>query len=72
MGDDATGGIPMSYMNRLHQGYMDWIEAISPRVQIIRLDWSTFQNVEAAWAEARNQWEERGRFSRRLVHPQGE
>lgn len=69
MGDDDQGGIPLGYMQRLHKGYMDWIEAISPRVQIVRLDWSRFQTVETAWAEARHQWEERGRFSRRLVHP---
>jgi len=69
MADDATGGIPIEYMKRLHKGYMDWLDEIAPRVQVVRIDWSTFRDVETAWNDARQQWEERGRFSRRLVHP---
>jgi deoxyadenosine/deoxycytidine kinase len=68
MGDDE-GGIPLSYLKRLHDGYLRWLDAIAPRVQIVRLDWSSFQSVEDAWSEAKKQWEERGRFTRRLVMP---
>ena len=70
--DGKDDGIPIEYMQRLYDGYRDWIKAISPRVQVVRLDWSTFKSVESAWAEAREQWEKRGRFSRRLVFPQEE
>jgi len=66
MGDDE-GGIPLSYLQRLHRGYQDWLQQIAPRVQVVRLDWSSFKTVEDAWSEAREQWEERGRFTRRLV-----
>lgn len=70
MGDESIG-IPLDYMQRLHEGYARWIEAIAPRVQVVSLDWSSFRNVEEAWLEARQQWEERGRFTRRLVQPGG-
>ncbi len=72
MGDDAAGGIPLEYMKLLYSGYQRWLDEIAPRVQVVRLDWSAFRPVEDAWAEARAQWEERGRFTRRLVHPAGE
>jgi len=67
--DGEDGGIPLSYLQRLHKGYQEWLMAIAPRVQVVRLDWSTFKTVEDGWAEARAQWEERGRFTRRLVVP---
>jgi deoxyadenosine/deoxycytidine kinase len=67
--DGEDGGIPLAYLQRLHKGYQDWLQKIAPRVQVVRLDWSTFKTVEDGWAEARDQWEERGRFTRRLVVP---
>lgn len=66
-GDD--GGIPLAYLQRLHRGYVSWLEEIAPRVQVVRLDWESFGRVEDAWASAKDQWEERGRFTRRLVMP---
>jgi hypothetical protein len=67
--DGETGGIPIEYLRELYAGYMKWLEEIAPRVQIVRLDWEKFGNVEDAWSAARDQWEERGRFTRSLVTP---
>jgi len=69
MGDDADSGIPMPYLKRLHEGYLRWLEAIAPRVQIVRLDWNSFRSVKEAWVEVKEQWEKRSRFTRRLVIP---
>ena len=68
--DGETGGIPIDYLRELYAGYMKWLDEIAPRVQVVRLDWEKFGNVEDAWAAARVQWEERGRFTRRLVMPE--
>lgn len=70
MGEDETGGIPLAYLERLHEGYQRWLGQIAPRVQVVRIPWETFQPVEDGWAQAREQWEERGRFTRRLLLPE--
>jgi hypothetical protein len=67
--DGEEGGIPLDYLRELHKGYMEWLESIAPRVQVVRLDWEKFGKVEDAWTASRAQWEERSRFTRRLLFP---
>jgi deoxyadenosine/deoxycytidine kinase len=47
--DGEEGGIPLDYLRELHKGYMEWLESIAPRVQVVRLDWEKFGKVEDAW-----------------------
>ena len=55
------------YLTTLHAGYMKWLEAIAPRMQVVRLDWTSFRKVEDAWEDALSQFEERSRYTRSLV-----
>lgn len=55
------------YLTTLHQGYMTWLELIAPRMQVVRIDWSTFRRVEEAWEDVLKQFQERNRFTRSLV-----
>lgn len=66
---DQEAGIPIAYMRDLHDGYMRWLDVISARVPIVRLDWSKFRFVEESWKDIRNQIQERSRFTRSLVRP---
>jgi len=65
--DDETSGIPLAYLKTLHAGYLKWIEAIAPRMQVVRVDWSDFKPAAQTWADVEAQFAERSRFTRSLV-----
>lgn len=65
--DNEAQGIPLKYMQTLHDGYQKWLKEISPRIPIIKLDWTNFQTVESAWEQIQEQANVRSRFTRSLV-----
>lgn len=65
--NDENDGIPLAYLKTLHAGYMKWIEAIAPRMQVVRVDWSTFREAALVWSEIEDKFRERTRFTRSLV-----
>jgi deoxyadenosine/deoxycytidine kinase len=64
---DENQGIPLAYLKTLHQGYLKWIEAIAPRMQVVRVDWKDFRPADETWADVEKQFAERSRFTRSLV-----
>jgi deoxyadenosine kinase len=47
-------GITMEYLERLHKGYMEWYEYIRKKVNVIRIDWNDFRNVDEVMKEVKN------------------
>jgi deoxyadenosine kinase len=39
-------GLSVGYLQSLQKGYEDWLEDISPRIPVIRVDWNTFRDTE--------------------------
>lgn len=64
---DENQGIPLAYLKTLHAGYMKWLDAIAPRMQVVRVDWKFFRGAEETWTEVRTKYAERSRFTRSLV-----
>lgn len=67
--NDEESGIPLSYLRILHRGYQQWVEAVAPRMQIVRIDWSSFRPTRETWQEVEAKYAERSRFTRSLVTP---
>ena len=65
--DGKQEGIPLTYLQRLYDGYQRWLAEIAPRIPTYRVDWSEFGPIEAAWAEIQRTAEVRSRFTRGLV-----
>jgi len=66
-GADENQGIPLAYLKTLHAGYLKWIRAIAPRMQVVRVDWQRFRPADETWLDVEKQFEERSRFTRSLV-----
>lgn len=62
-----SGGIPLSYMQRLHEGYEKWLQIMSPRLPVVQVDWSHFRPVHEMWPQILGKVEERSRFTRSLL-----
>jgi len=60
-------GIPLSYMKRLHAGYMKWLDEIAPRIPVARVKWTEFQDAATVWEDVKKRVAERSRFTRGLV-----
>jgi len=67
--DEKESGIPLAYLKTLHAGYMKWLDAIAPRMQVVKLDWREYKPIPETWAEVERRFEERSRFTRSLVAP---
>jgi len=65
------GGIPLAYLKTLHDGYMKWLDLISSRVTVVRVDWSNFAPIDDVWKQVEGRLSERSRFTRSLsvVYP---
>ena len=66
-GADENQGIPLAYLKTLHSGYLKWIEAIAPRMQVVRVDWQQFRPAAETRIEVEQKFTERARFTRSLV-----
>lgn len=64
---DENEGIPLDYLKTLHAGYLKWLDAIAPRMQVVRVDWQEFRSVVETWIEVEQKFEARCRFTRSLV-----
>ena len=39
-------GITVEYLKSLKKGYEDWLEDISPRIPVIKIDWNEFGTTD--------------------------
>lgn len=53
---DAEVGITLEYLQQLHAGYERFIEDISKRIPVIRVDYSQFRGDEEMAAMIRDEW----------------
>jgi deoxyadenosine kinase len=66
MNEVKGGGIPLSYMQRLSEGYESWLGDISSRMPVVRVGWEEFRPVEEVWEAVQATVSERSRFNRSL------
>ena len=45
-GRGCESGVDLGYMEALKAGYEEWLEDVSPRIPVLRLDWNTFQDTD--------------------------
>ena len=43
---DCESGISLSYLKQLKEGYEEWLQDVSPRIPVIRIDWNEFCDVD--------------------------
>lgn len=66
MMDDEQRGIPLDYLRRLERGYNEWIDDMSSRMPIIRVQWEDYKPVDRVWGSVIEKMIERSRFNRSL------
>ena len=43
---DCESNVPIEYLQKLKQGYEEWLQDIQPRIPVLRIDWNEFKSIK--------------------------
>lgn len=65
-GRNAEQGIPLAYLERLHQGYEEFVAEMDRYTAVVIMDWNEFQPIETVVEALNNAVQGNGKFLRSL------